>query len=255
MGNNIQIFSSDQFGQIRTSGTGEHPLFCLADVCKALDLRQGDVNQRLDKGVVSTQPLMTKGGIQQANFVNEDGLYDVILDSRKPEAKQFRKWVTSEVLPSIRKNGAYLYPQKIEDVLFNPDLIIELATNLKKERQEKELLQLQNENQNQRLTDQAPKVEYYENTLMSTNTMTTTQIAKELGMSAVVLNKKLHELGIQYKVGEQWVLYAKYQDRDYAKTSTYTEIHNGESRTYVSTVWTQKGRMFIHGLLKMSKIA
>jgi len=79
----------------------------LADLCAILNLRQNDVRKRLDKGVVSTHPLETSGGIQQANFVNEDGLYDVVLDSRKPEAKQFRKWVTSDVLPSIRKHGAY----------------------------------------------------------------------------------------------------------------------------------------------------
>ena len=104
----IKIFNSPQFGEIRTTGTSENPLFCLSDVCSVLGLRQGDVKQRLDKGVVSTQPLETAGGIQQANFVNEDGLYDVILDSRKPQAKAFRKWVTSEVLPAIRKTGGYI---------------------------------------------------------------------------------------------------------------------------------------------------
>lgn len=104
----IQVFNSPQFGEIRTAGTSEDPLFCLSDVCSVLGLRQGDVKQRLDKGVVSTQPLETAGGIQQANFVNEDGLYDVILDSRKPQAKAFRKWITSEVLPAIRKTGGYI---------------------------------------------------------------------------------------------------------------------------------------------------
>ena len=105
--NEIKIFSNPQFGNIRTAGTPDSPLFCLADVCKALDLRQNDVVRRIDKGVVSTHPLQTAGGTQMANFVNEDGLYDVILDSRKPEAKVFRKWVTSEVLPTIRKTGQY----------------------------------------------------------------------------------------------------------------------------------------------------
>lgn len=105
----IQVFNSPQFGEIRTAGTSEDPLFCLSDVCSVLGLRQGDVKQRLDDGVVSTQPIIdTLGREQQANFVNEDGLYDVILDSRKPQAKAFRKWVTSEVLPAIRKTGGYL---------------------------------------------------------------------------------------------------------------------------------------------------
>lgn len=110
----IQVFNSPQFGEIRTAGTSEEPLFCLSDVCSVLGLRQGDVKQRLDDGVVSTQPIIDAlGREQQANFVNEDGLYDVILDSRKPQAKAFRKWVTSEVLPAIRKTGGYLATKQI----------------------------------------------------------------------------------------------------------------------------------------------
>lgn len=104
----IKIFNSPKFGEVRTAGTPEQPLFCLSDVCRCLGLTAKFVNQRLDKGVVSNHPLETAGGTQQALFVNEDGLYDVILDSRKPEAKAFRKWITSEVLPSIRKTGGYI---------------------------------------------------------------------------------------------------------------------------------------------------
>ena len=121
--NEVSIFNHPTFGNIRTTGTSESPLFCLADVCKALDLRQGDVRQRLSEGVVTTQPLNTAGGVQQANFINEDGLYDVILDSRKPEARMFRKWVTSEVLPSIRKSGGYLATREDD----TPELIMAKA--------------------------------------------------------------------------------------------------------------------------------
>lgn len=103
----IRVFENPAFGQIRTAGTSDEPKFCLADLCSVLGLDSSQVIKRLDKGVVTIHPLMTAGGIQQANFVNEDGLYDVILDSRKPEAKAFRKWITSEVLPSIRKTGKY----------------------------------------------------------------------------------------------------------------------------------------------------
>lgn len=113
--NDIRIFENPVFGQIRTLGTVEEPLFCLSDVCKALDLRSNDVRQRLERGVVSTHPLQTAGGIQQFTFVNEDGLYDVILDSKKPDAKRFRKWITSEVLPSIRKTGAYSVTNTLKD--------------------------------------------------------------------------------------------------------------------------------------------
>ena len=104
----ITIFNNPQFGDIRTAGTADKPLFCLADVCKALDLQPSAVMRRLDDGVISSNPIPDSLGRQQvANFVNEDGLYDVILDSRKSEAKTFRKWITSDVLPSIRKTGSY----------------------------------------------------------------------------------------------------------------------------------------------------
>lgn len=108
--NEIQIFNSPQFGEIRTTGTSDEPLFCLADVCRALELTAGKVAQRLGDDVLSKHPIFDSiGREQQALFVNEDGLYDVILDSRKPSAKKFRKWVTSEVLPSLRKHGSYTF--------------------------------------------------------------------------------------------------------------------------------------------------
>lgn len=106
MRNEIKIFESPEFGRIRTvSDERGEPWFCLADVCKVLGLKQNGVVMRLEKGVISTEPLSTRGGTQMANFVSEDGLYDVILDSRKPSARAFRKWVTSEVLPQIRRTG------------------------------------------------------------------------------------------------------------------------------------------------------
>lgn len=136
--NDIRIFQNEQFGEVRIAmNENNEPLFCLADVCNVLGLRQGDVRQRLEEGVVSTQPLETSGGVQQANFVTEDGLYDAILDSRKPEAKKFRKWVTSEVLPSIRKHGAYMTNETLEKALTSPDFLIRLATNLKEEKQKR----------------------------------------------------------------------------------------------------------------------
>ena len=108
MENQVQVFDNTQFGRVRIMGTSENPKFCLADICRALEIgNPSDVKNRLDKGVVSIETLQTTGGMQKVVFVNEDGLYDVILDSRKPEAKKFRKWITSEVVPSIRKTGSY----------------------------------------------------------------------------------------------------------------------------------------------------
>lgn len=134
----IQIFNNPSFGNVRVAGTEINPLFCLADVCKALGLSAKGVNQRLGDEVISNYPIADSlGRTQQALFVNEDGLYDVILDSRKPEAKQFRKWITSEVLPTIRKHGAYMTDNIIEKTLSDPDYLIQLATTLKQERQQR----------------------------------------------------------------------------------------------------------------------
>lgn len=120
---------------VRTVVRNGEPWFVLKDVCDVLGLRSPDVKQRLGDDVVSTHTVKDAlGRDNTASIVNEDGLYDVILESRKPEAKAFRKWVTSEVLPSIRKHGAYMTPETLEKVLYDPDFIIKLATDLKEER-------------------------------------------------------------------------------------------------------------------------
>ena len=105
----IEIFKNESFGEVRVAGTSEQPLFCLADVCKVLELgNPSQVKTRLEDGVISNEVIPDSlGRHQEMTFINEDGLYDVILDSRKPQAKAFRKWITSEVLPSIRKTGQY----------------------------------------------------------------------------------------------------------------------------------------------------
>lgn len=132
----LKIFENPNFGEVRIiMSENNEPIFCLSDVCKSLDLSSKEVNRRLSDEVVSKHPIIDRlGREQQALFVNEDGLYDVILESRKSESKLFRKWVTSEVLPSIRKNGAYMTESTIERALTDPDFLIQLATNLKEEK-------------------------------------------------------------------------------------------------------------------------
>lgn len=149
MEDKLTIFKHPSFGEIRTAGTTDNPMFCLADVCKALELDNvSQVLNRLGDGVISKYPILDSlGRMQEANFINEDGLYDVIFDSRKPEAKSFRKWVTSEVLPSIRRTGSYgvLKMTNSEIILRGYELL--LADNKRKstiiERQSKRLQELQ----------------------------------------------------------------------------------------------------------------
>lgn len=246
----VKIFKSPKFGEIRTAGTNDNPMFCLSDVCRILGLSAKGVNQRLGKDVISNYPLETAGGIQQALFVNEDGLYDVILDSRKPEAKSFRKWVTSEVLPSIRKSGGYIAAKQEE----SPEVIMARALQIANETIERSKQQLQMaqgtiDRQAEQLRISAPKVAYVDEVLQSQNTYNVNLIAKELGMSAETLNRKLKEMGVQYKQGGVWVLAHKYQNRGYTKTrtSSYTRS-DGSVGTSMLTVFTEKGRAFIHSL-------
>ena len=140
--NNLQIFNNNEFGAIRTLIVKDEPFFNLSDTCRILEIKNtSDAKSRLNlKGVVITDTL-TDGGMQQANFINESNLYKLIFQSRKPQAEKFSEWVTGEVLPSIRKYGGYLTNQKIEEALYNPDTLIELATNLKKEQQKNKLLE------------------------------------------------------------------------------------------------------------------
>lgn len=136
--NSIQTFNSVQFGEVRVAESNGEPSFCLSDICKVLSLDSSQVIKRLDGGVVTIHPIQDNlGRTQQANFVNEDGLYDVILDSRKPEAKQFRKWVTSEVLPSIRKSGGYMLTvenETAEETLARALLIAQQTIDRSKQR-------------------------------------------------------------------------------------------------------------------------
>ena len=241
MNNEITIFENEQFGTIRTSGTAEEPLFCLADLCRALDLRQGDVVRRIDKGVVSTQPLQTAGGIQQANFVNEDGLYDVILDSRKPEAKAFRKWVTSEVLPSIRKTGSYAVKNMGRK---------ELAMMILQQEEEMEVLRLENKRKDETLKEQKPKVVFADAIVGSKSSCLIGELAKiitqngyEIGQNRLFawmrMNHYLGTVGEYYNKPCQ-----KYLEMGLFELKKNVHSQNGQMITTITTKVTGKGQQY-----------
>jgi anti-repressor protein len=133
----IKIFENDRFGEVRVAGTSENPLFCLADVCKILGLRVDAVQSRLTDAPIRIGVTDSIGREQQMNFVNEKNLYKVIMRSDKPQAEPFQDWVCGEVLPSIRKHGAYMTNDTLEKALASPDFLIQLATNLKEEQQKR----------------------------------------------------------------------------------------------------------------------
>lgn len=134
--NNLKVFQNESLGQVRVMDLGGEPYFVLKDVCDALEIERGTrIAERLDEDEVrQTSVIDSVGRAQQTYIVNESGLYNVILRSDKPQAKQFKKWITSEVLPSIRKRGAYMTDDALERAITDPDFLIRLATELKDER-------------------------------------------------------------------------------------------------------------------------
>lgn len=256
MDNQIKIFDNPTFGAVRIVTTeNNEPLFCLTDVCQALDLRQGDVRQRLDDGVVSTQPIYDSLGRQQnANFVNEDGLYDVILDSRKPEAKQFRKWVTSEVLPQIRKTGGYIKTEDDDtpDVIMAKALILAQKT-IESQTQQNQILKHTNEILEEEKKILLPKAEYTDKVLQSISTYTFTQIAKQLNItSAHALCKRLVALDVLYYQSGGYLPHSKYSTQGYWSTRTHavTDDNGNIVRTTNYLVVTELGRAFIRKKLQ-----
>lgn len=184
----------------------DEPKFLLKDVCEILGLAQvASVKRRLSDDVLSTHPISDSlGRKQEAVFVNEDGLYDVVLDSKKKSAKKFRKWVTSDVVPSIRKNGAYMTPDTIEQVLSDPDTIIKIATNLKEEQQKRKEAEKQ-------LEDNKPQYLFSQAVTVSQSCCTVNEMAKILKQNGIDTGEKrfyiwLREKGYLIKSGHSYNL-------------------------------------------------
>ena len=244
----LEVFQNKEFGTVRAIEEGDKVLFCATDVAKALGYsNQRDAVGRHCKGVVKRDTL-TSGGTQELSFIPEGDVYRLIIRSKLPSAVKFEHWVFDEVLPSIRKRGLYA----VDEVLNNPDLLIGALTELKKEREEKKRLELENAVKAQQIAEMQPKVSYYDIVLACPDLVTITQIAKDFGMSAKKLNQILKEKKIQFKQGKTWFLYQKYAEQGYTQSKTY--LYDEDSHTVMHTLWTQKGRLFIYELLKADGI-
>ncbi|MCR5270522.1 MAG: phage antirepressor KilAC domain-containing protein [Prevotella sp.] len=215
---NIQIFNSPRFGAIRTSGTPQMPMFCLADVCNAIGIANPrNVKSRLDEDDVHLVDTPTSGGMQQITYVTESGLYDVIIRSDSEQAKPFRKWVTSEVLPSIRKHGAYMTGTTIDSIIADPDNGIRLLQALKEEREQRKLVEDKVLLLEEVTKIQAPKVRFAE---AVTGTETNILIRD--------LAKLIQQNG--YNIGEKR-LYQWLRDNDYL--CKYGQNYNRPMQRYV----------------------
>lgn len=251
--NELKIFENSEFGKVRTVLIDNEPYFVGKDVAEVLDYSNPrkaikDHVDASDKGVTKCDTL---GGVQDLTVINESGLYALILSSKMPRAREFKHWVTSEILPSIRRHGLYA----VDEVLANPDMLINALTALKEERAKTKVLEEQNAIQNQQIAELQPKASYYDLVLNCKDLVSVTTIAKDYGWSARKMNTYLHELGVQYKQGSVWILYQKYAEMGYTSTKTHSHPgKDGDVHATVHTYWTQKGRLFIYSLLKENGI-
>ena len=236
--------------QVRTVTIDGEPYFVGKDVAEIL----GYANNRdalvkhVDDEDKQTSQIATAGQKRSMTVINESGLYSLILGSKLPQAHDFKHWVTSEVLPTIRKHGAYMTPAKIEEVLTDPDTIIQLATQLKQEREGRFIAE-------QKVNELTPKATYYDKVLADKSLVIITQIAKDYGMSGRAMNRKLHELKVIYKQGQTWLLYAKYQKTGWTHSETVmVPKKDGTEKAVLNTKWTQQGRLGLYELLKSNDI-
>ncbi|MBR5215453.1 MAG: phage antirepressor KilAC domain-containing protein [Bacteroidales bacterium] len=251
MENQLQIFSNPEFGEVRTQvdEKGE-PWFCAKDVAIALGYKKPEwavakhveVDDSAKHGVIDSM-----GRKQIATFINESGLYSLILSSKLESAKRFKHWVTSEVLPAIRKHGAYFTNDALERAVKEPDFLIKLASVIKHERQQKEKYAQKCTEQGETIKQLEKQSAYVDYVLQSPGLLNINQIAQDYGISAQCLNSLLRQHLIQYKSNNQWILYAKYKDKGYVHSTTHI-LDNGI--VVMHTQWTQKGRLFLYEQLK-----
>ena len=287
----LQIFESPQFGRIRTAGTSEQPLFCLADVCKVLELQTGATKARLNDGGISLINTPTQSGEQQMVFINESNLYKVIMRSNKPQAEAFQDWVCGEVLPSIRKNGAYMNPyvtpenmlkvskallslneqfetamNRLNDALQVMDkqsaLIIKQGSVISEQKAEiddrQQMIDAAVEEIQERdvqISKMQPYADYAEQTLMSKSEYTFTEVAKDLGFRSVYqFQDWAKEKGIIFRQGERWLATANWSGRGWFGVRTFNKLgENNKVLTRVSTTITERGRAAMHYFLTHSR--
>ena len=238
----LQVFNNNEFGQIRTIVLNGEPWMVGKDVASALGYKEPTkaAREKVDVEDRGVSKIDTPSGVQEMTIINESGLYSLVLSSKLPGARKFRRWVTSEVLPSIRRTGGYNLPKDF------PSALRALADT---EEQRLALL-AENEKQRKAIADFEPIRNYVDTILSCEGAMAISQIAADYDMSTKKLNRILHEAGLQYRVNGQWILYQQHAGQGYTDSETITINHrDGTVTTRLFTRWTQKGRLLIHEIL------
>ena len=249
-------FNSNIFGTVRMVLANDEPWFVGKDVAECLgysrtnkmrcmiddsDCMEIDPQNSMYTGLHQNgATLEPNKNIRRMLLINESGLYQAIFGSTLPTAKNFKHWVTSEILPSIRKHGAYMTNETLEQALMNPDTLIQLALNLKAEQE--------------KVKELTPKAKVYDAYMSQEGTVSTTTMAKRYGLTARQLNKMLHDLGIQFKIGSTWYLYDKYSGKGYVKMVSAPIEGSSTLKSYTSMRWTPKGQEFVHNIVQQQLI-
>ena len=250
--NDIQVFNNEQFGSIRTAGTAQEPIFCAADICRALGYSNGRkaISDHCDEGDVTKRDTPTSSGVQSMTFVNESGMYSLIFGSKLKSAKQFKHWVTSEVLPSIRKHGMYATEATVESMLNDPENAILMLQAYQKERKERMAAQQQVEKLEAQAIEDKPKIIYADAVKGSTSSCLIGELAKMIAQNGYPIGEKrlfqwLRENHYLCSYGERFN--QPYQQ--YIEQGSFTMKQNvfsvdGEMRTRNTTKVTGKGQIY-----------
>ena len=274
--NEISNFVNDDFGKIRSVQVDGEPWFVVSDICEIFSVtNRNRVMQEIPEDEKGGTQMNTPGGVQTVTVVNESGLYSLLfalqpkkarnvseeyVEMRTKQLQAFKRWVTHEVLPTIRKTGGYVHNSEVfiqnylpfaDDTtkqLFRLTLDVVDKQNKQIADQQKELAE-----KSAAIEEMTPKASYYDIVINSPDLIPITIIAKDYGKSGTWLNRKLNEKGIQYRREKTWVLYHQYADKGYVGTKTYAysgKAYGAEKHVAVNTFWTQRGRLFIYELLK-----
>ena len=247
--NQMQIFEHEDFGKVRVIEKDGQPWFIGKDIAGVLGY--SNVSKAVvthvdsEDRITDMVPTAQNGKLVSKTYlINESGLYSLILSSKLPQAKAFKRWVTSEVLPSIRKYGAFIVEDTLSKMIGNSEFTEALLDSLAEEHAKNIALE-------DKIETLAPKARYCDKVLLSGEALQTSVIAKDYGMTAIAFNRLLHDLGIQYRIGNTWLLYKEYADKGYTKTKTY---YTPGGTAVVHTYWLQKGRLFLYELLAFAGI-
>lgn len=245
--NELQNFNFEG-NEVRTVLINDEPYFVgkdIADVLGYLNTRDA-LSKHVDEEDKNSVAIHDgKKGNPNQVVINESGMYSLVLSSKLPNAKKFKRWVTNEVLPSIRKNGVYMTDQTAYDITHDKDALGDLLLKAGSQLKQKDLV----------IRELKPKADYTDSMLANKGLETISMIAKNYGYSTREFNKLLHGLGIQYKQGKTWLLYAKYQDEGYTHVEPYEYTNSDGIKQVRNTMkWTQVGQKFLYDFLKSKGI-